>query len=274
MWATILCSQPQFADKCDKWDSFGACRWATILSSQPQFAGKCDKWDSFGAWEWKTILCSQPQFADKCDKWKRFDDIDIAYLASEQEAFVPKLLQQKKISPWAAAIVLAKRPDVNVDTKLLSGKVDDEAYERLKKNNSVYPFETPWAYLLSRQPQFAGKFKEWKTLSVADWIGLLAKQPDFSSHCDWKKVEEVWDADLHARMVAKSDELIALIRAKTGIDIMEGMDFDALVNSPTLAKDSHWWDWGMPQAEGWSEVLARYPDLVAQFEEEEKDEWE
>ena len=313
-WAIILSRQPQFADKCDKWDSFGAEEWERILSRQPQFVDKCAKWDSFGAGTWETILCNQPQFADKCDKWpilgegnwvrllerqpqfadkcdkwERFDDIVIACLASEQGMFVPRLLQQKKLSPWAAAIILAKRPDVNVDTKLLSGKVDDEACERLReviaeydtpfaqkvddeacerllKGDSVYPFKTPWAYLLSQQPQFAGKFKEWKTLSVADWIGLLAKQPDFSLQCDWKKFEEEWDADWCPSSVTESDELIALIRVKTGIDIMEGMDFDAFVNTPALAKEFDSWDWGMSQAESWSIVLSLYPDLVAQFE--------
>ena len=185
------------------------------------------------------------------------------------------LLQQKKLSPWAAAIVLAKRPSVKVDTKLLSGEVDDEAYEQVMED--VYPFKTPWAYLLSRQPQFVGKFEEWKTLSGADWLGLLSKHPGLSSHCDWKKVEEEWEADWCSCFVTESGELIALIRAKTGIDIMEGIDFDTFVKSPTLVKDFDLWrehlgEWGMSQAEAWSEVLARYPDLVTRFEADDIEE--
>ena len=64
--------QPQFADKCDKWDEFYGDNWGCLLAKQPQFADKCD-WNKLDGSAWRYLLSEQPQFADKCDVWDYLD---------------------------------------------------------------------------------------------------------------------------------------------------------------------------------------------------------
>ena len=66
MQAYILTANPQFADKCNKWNEFDSEDWRVLLSEQPQFADKCD-WKKLKGDDWQKLLEAQPQFADKCD---------------------------------------------------------------------------------------------------------------------------------------------------------------------------------------------------------------
>ena len=59
-----MSEQPQFTDKCDKWNEFNGSNWSCLLSNQPQFADKCD-WSTLPEDAWEELLEKQPQFADK-----------------------------------------------------------------------------------------------------------------------------------------------------------------------------------------------------------------
>ena len=78
-WSCLLAKQPQFANKCDKWDEFDAYEWRSLLEKQPRFADKCDKWDEFDAYDWSYLLAEQPRFAVKCDEydiWSEFNALN------------------------------------------------------------------------------------------------------------------------------------------------------------------------------------------------------
>jgi len=62
-WLDILRKQPQFAEKCDKWDKFDGNDWSKLLQEQPQFAEKCD-WSKLNDENWGDLLCIHPQFAE------------------------------------------------------------------------------------------------------------------------------------------------------------------------------------------------------------------
>ena len=64
----MLINQPQFADKCDKWDEFTGDDWLQLLLCQPQFADKCD-WGKLNGNDWSELLIHQPQFADRFNEW-------------------------------------------------------------------------------------------------------------------------------------------------------------------------------------------------------------
>ena len=67
-WSLLLIEQPQFADKCNKWDEFTGITWSKLLSQQPQFANKCDEYFEwwFDVYQWRELLAKQPQFVNKC----------------------------------------------------------------------------------------------------------------------------------------------------------------------------------------------------------------
>ena len=74
-------------DRLNLWKYWRAREWAKLLQSQPQFADKCDKykhngWERFKS-EWIEILSAQPQLADKCDEyngWEKFKSSDWIHL--------------------------------------------------------------------------------------------------------------------------------------------------------------------------------------------------
>ena len=269
MWTRLLLSQLQFAEKCDKWGEMSAEDWGRVLRKCPQFANKCDKWYTFKVSDWVRLLQGQPQFAEKCDKWDDFDCYDLARLAAAQDVFLPKFLSCEKIAPFAAAIVLAAKPDAGVDLSLLDGEAD---YDDAGFEHEEDGFVCPWAYLLSRQPQMAAKCKdeEWKSIwSFTDWLGLLSLQPSFAPRCDWSIFEGYWD-EFYAPFFVKSEALISLVKANTSIDLFDGaLGFHDLVQSLTLVKEFDpgvYEEVGVSRAEQWSEILSRYPEMVSKFE--------
>ena len=48
-----------------KLDKFNSSDWSGLLQDQPQFAEKCDRWDEFCGTDWSELLRKQPQFAEK-----------------------------------------------------------------------------------------------------------------------------------------------------------------------------------------------------------------
>ena len=60
-----LLDYEQFAEKCDwsKLDSLDTQHWSELLCDQPQFADKCDKWHEFRKNEKEALLDAQPQLA-------------------------------------------------------------------------------------------------------------------------------------------------------------------------------------------------------------------
>ena len=267
-WVVLLKAQPQFETKCSKWAEMNAENWVEMLEERPQFAESCDKWAELDDGDWRRLLSKQPQFADTCDKWEKFDDIDMAYLALKQDAFVTKFLALEKISPWAAAIILANKPSVKVDKRLLDGERDEDAYDRVWEDDfaDVYPFKTPWAYVLSRQPQMADGFEDWETFFVGDWLELLDRQPDLAKHCDWKMIEDEWDPELYVLALDGREDIFPLLKANTSIDPTKDMGFDEYIDSRVLVKDFDSWEWNLPQAKTWSEILSFYPEMVSKFE--------
>ncbi len=267
-WVELIKAQPQFVEKCSKWPEMNSGRWVELLETCPQFADGCDKWAEMDDGDWYKLLLKQPQFADKCDKWNEFDDIDMADLALKHDAFVSKFLAREKISPWAAAIILANKPSVKVDTRLLDGERDEETYDRVLDDDfaDVCPFQTPWAYVLSRQPQMAEGFEEWETFFVEDWLELLERQPRLAKYCDWKKLEDEWDPKLAVLSLYGREVITPLLKANTSIDPTKDMDFDTYINSRVLVKDFDSWEWNLPQAETWSQILSLYPEMVSKFE--------
>jgi hypothetical protein len=61
-WWKLLHIQPQFADRCNSWQSFSGFDWACLLSRRPEFADRCD-WTKLEGWNWADLLAEQPQFA-------------------------------------------------------------------------------------------------------------------------------------------------------------------------------------------------------------------
>ena len=64
--------QPQFADRCDKWNEFDGAKWSNLLQYQPQFADLCD-WSKLDSEDWRDLLEKQPQFADRLYTTLRYE---------------------------------------------------------------------------------------------------------------------------------------------------------------------------------------------------------
>ena len=81
LWLKLLTAQPQFADRCKRWEDFSGKDWAELLVAQPQFATRCD-FKKLDGNDWGKLLENQPQLAN-ADSW--------ALMASEphEEFFSP-----------------------------------------------------------------------------------------------------------------------------------------------------------------------------------------
>ena len=76
----LLKEDPSLSSKFDEYSLWSKIiTWSCLLAKQPQFANKCDKWDEFDAYEWRSLLEKQPRFADKCDEydgWRKFNALN------------------------------------------------------------------------------------------------------------------------------------------------------------------------------------------------------
>ena len=56
------------ANNKNDFNSFTRNDWVEYLIKNPEFADKCDKWDELDGEDWSSLLQEQPQFADKCNE--------------------------------------------------------------------------------------------------------------------------------------------------------------------------------------------------------------
>ena len=138
-WSLLLIEQPQFADKCNKWDEFTGITWSELLSQQPQFADKCDEgflW-CLNVYQWVDLLAKQPQFADRCSEWIYFDAYQWRSLLAEQPQFVDKCTKSSVV-----VNVLIKHPQF------------------IEYCNTSFITEKGKAKLLAKHPDLAKYFPE------------------------------------------------------------------------------------------------------------------
>ena len=107
-WSLLLIEQPQFADKCNKWDEFTGITWSKLLSQQPQFANKCDEYFEwwFDVYQWRELLAKQPQFVNKCT-----DSSVVVNVLIKHPQFI-EYCNTSFITEKGKAKLLAKHPDL------------------------------------------------------------------------------------------------------------------------------------------------------------------
>lgn len=212
-WISILCYQPQWANKCDQWEGFSAgcwaellsCQpafanrclqwnhlkreWGKLLSKQPQFADKCDKWNCFSSGTWIELLSEQPQFADKCDKWN-FSSLEWSYLLARQPQFADKC-QWEKLNETTCIEILKADP-VFIDRcvcKAWSGKALKTLFELFPDFDLNKIDLLSWARLCAAYPEFSCDCP-WDNFHGRAWSILLRDNPAFATQCAWEKLDK------------------------------------------------------------------------------------
>lgn len=225
-WAQLLCSQPQFADRCD-WATLDGNAWHCLLCSQPQFADRCDwaftrEWDGAGTfdmcapsrWYWITLLIMQPQFANKCDIWEELKDSVSSWRRVAHACtglFNRQSGKDNRSIPNKSNNDSPEKPDGIIQALIL--KMDpsgaslpgfdhfkgDDWTVFLSSIQSIPDFvlrQCPWAKLngenwasiLAKKPELADKCN-WAKLDGGNWAMLLGKQPQFADKCDWAMLD-------------------------------------------------------------------------------------
>ena len=162
----MLATQPQFADRCDKWHEFTSVDWDLLLAEQPQFAEKCKEWPD---WLRRNFLYKHPEYFGRCD----------AEVLGGNE-----WLELLKIHPEYIDWCYCKH---------WSGKALHDLLKRFPDFDMNRLDSSSWAALCEVEPAFAERYNKWDEFTGSDWSLLLATQPQFAKKCVWSKLEnEDW----------------------------------------------------------------------------------
>ena len=171
-WVDFLSEFPQFANQC-KWERLNKEDWIHLLPFE--FIEGLDGRDLIGIVDAGGHL----EYLYPWDYLERNELVEILSRSRRPEV-LPELIHKgdwQRLDGGDYAKVFSKHP-------LLRGV--ERCGKKLTLDN--------WVELLSVQPQIAGLSKcPWKqlqrSLSGRRWAKLLAKQPQFSVHCPWNKLD-------------------------------------------------------------------------------------
>jgi hypothetical protein len=184
-----LCIFMEKLHDCCNWNEFDSEDWNALLISQPQFADKCDKWENmdsdkflFGN-SWQEVLTKQPQLI------KYFSEVEqrkIFGIDNDRYMFWKNFCKEYKFEDIVSAIQALVNDLTGHEILFLAAFVATGGcyleYNRLFDQIPDFISRCNWNMLNS---------EDWSKLEACNWVKLLSEQPQFANKCDkWDEFDE------------------------------------------------------------------------------------
>lgn len=219
-WHYLLCRRPGFGARFD-WSlasEWSKEDWASLLGRQPQFAEKCDRWEEFDADDLDTMGFDRMDVRDPVRTGRTLPRLEEASEKTRRKWMQPRRPLLKRLEFVDAgkqggavqAMILNWNHDLSrCQFHHFTGKDWREflLYFWMRDVpgfvlNSVFmPCKwslldgKDWSELLSKKPRIEFQhFCDWKKLDIDDWRTLLRSQPEFKDRfepCTGMKYEDL-----------------------------------------------------------------------------------
>lgn len=110
-YVSVLAVAPELATTFRKWHLITPDDWEYLLINQPQFADKCKKWDKISTEGYIEMMAAHPEFAERFNAWDDVTNHDWSYLLRHQPNLIKCLHRPLDKHTWVD--ILEIRPEIS-----------------------------------------------------------------------------------------------------------------------------------------------------------------